>query len=160
MAKERKRSGPREATSAEDARDGLQAAMGQPGAQEEMFQRVIAPKIEYIRRIVAIELERIQREVGDIQEKITTMAESLFSPKRISMELEHCLQLEMRVSELNLSVRSRKVMIRSGITTIGQLIAHTADDLLEAKQFGLTSLAEVREKLAGIGLRLRNDPTS
>ena len=33
----------------------------------------------------------------------------------------------------------------------------TADELLESKNFGMTSLSEVREKLQTIGLSLRGD---
>ncbi len=61
------------------------------------------------------------------------------------------------VSELNLSVRSRKCMNRLGITSIGDLISRTADELLEVKNFGMTSLHEVREKLGQIGIKLRGD---
>jgi DNA-directed RNA polymerase subunit alpha len=61
------------------------------------------------------------------------------------------------VAELNLSVRARKCMTRLGIVTLGDLIARTPDELLESKNFGVTSLNEVRSKLNDIGLRLRND---
>ncbi len=61
------------------------------------------------------------------------------------------------VSELNLSVRARKCMIRLGINTIADLIRRTGDDLLECKNFGVTSLNEVREKLTIHGLKLRGE---
>jgi DNA-directed RNA polymerase subunit alpha len=61
------------------------------------------------------------------------------------------------VSELNLSVRARKCMNRLGINTMGELINRTADELLESKNFGMTSLNEVREKLRQYGLSLRGD---
>ena len=61
------------------------------------------------------------------------------------------------VSDLALSVRARKCMIRLGITTIGELVRHTGDELLECKNFGVTSLNEVREKLTAHGLKLRGD---
>jgi len=61
------------------------------------------------------------------------------------------------VSELNLSVRARKCMNRLGIGTLGELVQRTSDELLEAKNFGMTSLSEVREKLAPYGLKLRGD---
>ena len=61
------------------------------------------------------------------------------------------------VSELNLSVRARKCMNRLGINALGELIQRTADELLEAKNFGMTSLNEVREKLRQYGLNLRGD---
>src|SRR5206468_1105973 len=65
--------------------------------------------------------------------------------------------LNKSVSELNLSVRARKCMNRLGINTLGELIQRTADELLEAKNFGMTSLNEVREKLRQYGLSLRGD---
>jgi DNA-directed RNA polymerase subunit alpha len=61
------------------------------------------------------------------------------------------------VTELNLSVRARKCMNRLGINTFGELINRTADELLESKNFGMTSLNEVREKLNQFGLSLRGD---
>jgi DNA-directed RNA polymerase subunit alpha len=65
--------------------------------------------------------------------------------------------LERPISDLNLSVRARKCMARLGLTLIGELIRKTGDDLLECKNFGVTSLNEVREKLTGMGLKLRGD---
>ncbi|HYP62700.1 MAG TPA: DNA-directed RNA polymerase subunit alpha C-terminal domain-containing protein, partial [Acidocella sp.] len=60
-------------------------------------------------------------------------------------------------SELNLSVRACKCMNKLAINTVGELVHRTADELLEAKNFGMTSLNEVREKLAAMGLKLRGD---
>ena len=61
------------------------------------------------------------------------------------------------ITELNLSVRARKCTTKLGITTIGDLVRRTAEDLLECKNFGVTSLNEVREKLAERGMKLRGD---
>jgi DNA-directed RNA polymerase subunit alpha len=65
--------------------------------------------------------------------------------------------LNRPVADLNLSVRARKCMSRLGITTLGELILRNPDELLESKNFGVTSLNEVRAKLSDLGLRLRND---
>jgi len=65
--------------------------------------------------------------------------------------------LDRPISELNLSVRARKCMVRLGITTIGELVRKTGDDLLESKNFGVTSLNEVRDKLSELGLKLRGE---
>ena len=65
--------------------------------------------------------------------------------------------LERPISDLNLSVRARKCMVRLGLTTIGELIRKTGDDLLECKNFGVTSLNEVRDKLTQLGLKLRGE---
>jgi DNA-directed RNA polymerase subunit alpha len=65
--------------------------------------------------------------------------------------------LDRPISELNLSVRARKCMVRLGLNTIGELLRKSGDDLLECKNFGVTSLKEVREKLTPMGLKLRGD---
>ena len=65
--------------------------------------------------------------------------------------------LDRPIAELNLSVRARKCMVRLGLTTIAELVRRTGDDLLECKNFGVTSLTEVREKLTIHGLKLRGD---
>ncbi len=65
--------------------------------------------------------------------------------------------LDRPISDLNLSVRARKCMVRLGINTISELIRKTGDDLLESKNFGVTSLNEVRAKLEIMGLKLRGD---
>lgn len=65
--------------------------------------------------------------------------------------------LTEHITELNLSVRSRKCTTKLGINTIGDLVRHSAEDLLECKNFGVTSLKEVREKLAERNLKLRGE---
>jgi DNA-directed RNA polymerase subunit alpha len=65
--------------------------------------------------------------------------------------------LDRPISDLNLSVRARKCMVRLGLSTIGELLRRTGDDLLECKNFGVTSLNEVREKLTQANLKLRGD---
>ena len=74
-----------------------------------------------------------------------------------SMSPDEQALLERPISDLNLSVRARKCMARLGLNTIGQLIRKTGDDLLECKNFGVTSLTEVREKLTQFGVKLRGD---
>jgi len=61
------------------------------------------------------------------------------------------------VSDMNLSVRARKCMTRLGIATIGELVSRTPDELLSAKNFGVTSLNEIRLKLVDFNIKLRND---
>ncbi|ADB18645.1 RNA polymerase alpha subunit domain protein [Pirellula staleyi DSM 6068] len=74
-----------------------------------------------------------------------------------SMSPDEQALLERPISELNLSVRARKCMARLGLTLIGELVRKTGDDLLECKNFGVTSLNEVREKLTTLGIKLRGD---
>lgn len=81
--------------------------------------------------------------------------EPVFVPE--SMSPDEQAMLDRPISDLNLSVRARKCMIRLGLNTVGELLRRTGDDLLECKNFGVTSLNEVREKLTLKGLKLRGD---
>ena len=64
--------------------------------------------------------------------------------------------VERSIDVLNLSVRSRKCMDRLGILTLGQLISRTETELLSAKNFGQTSLTEIRTRLEEHSLRLKD----
>ncbi len=74
-----------------------------------------------------------------------------------SMSPDEQALLERPIADLNLSVRARKCMVRLGLNTIGELVRKTGDDLLESKNFGVTSLNEVREKLVQFSIKLRGD---
>ncbi len=74
-----------------------------------------------------------------------------------SMSDDERALLDRPIADLNLSVRARKCMVRLGLSTIGELLRCTGDDLLECKNFGVTSLNEVREKLTEAGMKLRGD---
>jgi DNA-directed RNA polymerase subunit alpha len=60
------------------------------------------------------------------------------------------------VDDLRLSVRSRKCLQKLNIHTIGELTNKTDAELLGCKNFGVTSLNEVKTALADLGLSLRN----
>jgi len=70
------------------------------------------------------------------------------------------LHLHRPVSELELSVRSRKCLQRLGIATIGELVQRSAAELMSIKNFGQTSLTEIERQLTQVGLSLRkpHDP--
>jgi DNA-directed RNA polymerase subunit alpha len=59
------------------------------------------------------------------------------------------------VTELELSVRSRKALQRLGINTVGELATRTEAELLGVKNFGQTSLLEIKQRLTEMGLSLR-----
>jgi DNA-directed RNA polymerase subunit alpha len=63
--------------------------------------------------------------------------------------------LNRLLSEIEFSGRSRKCLQRLGLVTMGDLTMKTEAELLAAKNFGQTSLNEVKQKLAEFGLSLR-----
>ena len=63
-------------------------------------------------------------------------------------------KLAMSLSEWDLSVRATNCLESENIFTVRDLVAHTEESLLEVRNFGETTLIEVREKLSDIGLSL------
>ena len=59
------------------------------------------------------------------------------------------------VSILDLSTRASNSLKNAEIETIGQLISYSEVDLMEFDKFGKTSLKEIKEKLATLGLSLK-----
>jgi len=63
--------------------------------------------------------------------------------------------LNRSIAELNLSVRARRALQLLNIQTLGDLVTRTEAELMGVKNFGTTSLDEMKEKLAEHGLKLR-----
>lgn len=63
-------------------------------------------------------------------------------------------KLNMRVADLRLSVRAGNCLESEGIMRVRDLVAMTDDQLLEVRNFGDTTLTEVKDKLAEHGLHL------
>jgi DNA-directed RNA polymerase subunit alpha len=59
------------------------------------------------------------------------------------------------LSDIELSVRSRKALQRLNINTLGELASRTEDELLGCKNFGQTSLNELKQVLAQYGISFR-----
>jgi DNA-directed RNA polymerase subunit alpha len=60
------------------------------------------------------------------------------------------------VDDLNLSVRARKCLDRLNLRIIGDLIQKTEAELLGCKNFGVTSLNEIKKAINNLGLKLRS----
>lgn len=63
--------------------------------------------------------------------------------------------LNMPCQEMELSVRARRCLQRLGCKNIAELISKTEAELLGCKNFGVTSLNEIKERLTSYGLSLR-----
>ena len=62
--------------------------------------------------------------------------------------------LEIPITDFELSVRSRNCLKKMNIRTLGDLLKTTEQELLSYKNFGETSLNEIKALLAAKGLRL------
>ncbi len=63
--------------------------------------------------------------------------------------------LDTPIDSLNLSVRSRRCMERLNVRMVRDLINKTEVELMSAKNFGMTSLTEIKQQLNERGLSLR-----
>jgi DNA-directed RNA polymerase subunit alpha len=70
----------------------------------------------------------------------------------VDHELER--KLNMSLAELELSVRATNCLESEGITTVRDLVNRSDDELLEVRNFGETTLKEVKAKLAERNLHL------
>jgi DNA-directed RNA polymerase subunit alpha len=67
-------------------------------------------------------------------------------------------QLSTPIEQLDMTVRSYNCLKREGIHTVGELITRSEADLLDIRNFGAKSIDEVKIKLAGLGLALKDSP--
>jgi len=63
-------------------------------------------------------------------------------------------KLSMSLAELDLSVRATNCLESENINTVRDLVTRSEDQLLEVRNFGETTLMEVREKLSAMGLHM------
>ena len=66
--------------------------------------------------------------------------------------------LALPIEDLQLTIRSYNCLKREGIHAVGELVARSEADLLDIRNFGAKSIVEVKEKLAGLGLSLKDSP--
>ncbi|MDD5327828.1 MAG: DNA-directed RNA polymerase subunit alpha C-terminal domain-containing protein [Phycisphaerae bacterium] len=64
--------------------------------------------------------------------------------------------LSKPVEDLQLSVRARKCLQKLNIRTIGEIVRKTEAELLGVKNFGVTSLNEIKKAVGNLGLSLRS----
>ncbi len=63
--------------------------------------------------------------------------------------------MDMTIEELDMSVRSYNCLKRAGINTVEELTRKSEEDMMKVRNLGKKSLLEVKEKLAALGLSLR-----
>lgn len=75
-------------------------------------------------------------------------------------ETEFIAAYNMPIEDLNFSVRSYNCLKRQEIHTVGELAECSESDLLDIRNFGDKSINEVKEKLAELGLALKDSPNN
>jgi len=66
--------------------------------------------------------------------------------------------MALPIEELDLTVRSYNCLKREGIHTVGELVSRSEADLMDIRNFGAKSIDEVKAKLVGLGMALKDSP--
>ncbi|HPD16683.1 MAG TPA: DNA-directed RNA polymerase subunit alpha [Planctomycetota bacterium] len=92
-------------------------------------------------------------EIGrELPAEKTEKAAKRREPRQISDELSR--RLGMTIEELDLSVRAQNCLESENIQTVRDLIVRTEAQLLAVRNLGKTSLQDIKNKLANLGLSL------
>jgi len=79
---------------------------------------------------------------------------SLFVSSWRGDDIGYIAKFAMKLDDLELSVRAINCLETEGIATVGDLVLRSEEELLEVRNFNEKALAEVKAKLAEIGLHL------
>lgn len=94
--------------------------------------------------------------MGGARTEVATEAVKLSDGQEVPQYL-----LDLPVSEMTfhhnpwVTTRVRNVLQQNGIQTLGQLLGCSWDVLMDMRNFGAISLAHVKTKLEGMGLKLK-----
>ncbi len=66
-------------------------------------------------------------------------------------------KLSLPISSLSLSMRARNCLEGENIKTVGDLVTKSVAEMIKVRNFGKTSLVEIKKKLGEMGLSLGMD---
>lgn len=113
----------------------------EPNAAIDCFRQVLAYNPRHRRALTLLRDARASR--------------SMYYDEKEERERERMEKImRTSVNDFELSVRSRNCLAKMNIFTLGDLLRISEQEMLSYKNFGETSLKEVREMLAARGLRL------
>ena len=106
--------------------------------------------------LALVESAKILRKHLNCFVQFSDLGPKVHSPARGGTGIDSVLEskLNMRLAELRLSVRASNCLESEGIASVRDLVQLTEDQLLEVRNFGDTTLNEVRDKLNELGLHL------
>lgn len=95
-----------------------------------------------------IQYFEIGRELQQIEKNMSAECISDMSAEEFNRTLS------MPIAELDLSVRASNCLETANIVTVGDLVVKTEDDLLQIKNFGKTTMKELKKKLSQLNLAI------
>ena len=73
-----------------------------------------------------------------------------------TIDEQYAADMALPVEELKLTMRSYNGLKREGIHTVSELVSRSEQDLLDIRNFGSKSIDEVKQRLAEMGLALKD----
>jgi len=125
-------------------------------------------RTDFDRLIVDVETKPSMRPRDAVASAGTTLVELFGLARELNVDAEGieigpspvdaqlAADLALPIEDLQLTVRSYNCLKREGIHSVGELIARSEADLLDIRNFGQKSIDEVKAKLAGMGLALKD----
>ena len=110
------------------------------------------PLVEEKPKTVEQKLERSSLEKNLITDELQDAEATLNEVTKTMRSVEE--KLGRSLAELNLSVRATNCLESEGINTVRDLVGRTEEQLLQVRNFGETTLQEVKDRLGAISLRL------
>lgn len=103
-----------------------------------------------------VEASKILRKHLNPFVQYTELGNQIHAQPRVSSGIDAALEakLNMPLNDLRLSVRAGNCLENEGIRTVRDLVQRNEVQLMEMRNFGETTLTEIREKLKEIGLHL------
>ena len=104
-----------------------------------ILRKHLNPFIQYFE--IGRELQQVEKKMG--LENVQEISEEELNKK-----------FDMPIAELDLSVRASNCLETANITRVGDLVTKNEEELLDIKNFGKTTLKEVKKKLALLNLTI------
>lgn len=104
-----------------------------------ILRKHLNPFVQYFE--IGRELQQVEKKIGI--ENIQEISEEELNKK-----------FDMPIAELDLSVRASNCLETANITRVGDLVTKNEEELLDIKNFGKTTLKEVKKKLALLNLTI------
>lgn len=103
-----------------------------------------------------VEASKILRKHLNPFVQYTELGNQIHAQPRVSSGIDAALEakLNMAINDLRLSVRAGNCLENEGIRTVRDLVQRNEVQLMEMRNFGETTLTEIRDKLKEIGLHL------
>lgn len=112
------------------------------------------PLIKTSRNLRIASLELLPTLTESIKHRLESMIASIAKSAAATLVIVRAEDCERPVEELGVSVRTYNCLKNANIQTIGELVVSTEEDLLRTKNFGRTSLNEIKDLLASLGYSL------